>query len=627
MNCCRKKVSESYISESKRDKHETTERGYWSRDIEFLLTCIGCAVGLGNIWRFPYLCMRNGGGAFLIPYFMFMIIAGIPLCLMEIALGQFSNESATTVFKICPLFSGIGWGILLINFIIMIYYNTIIAWVIYYLAYAFKSWEPLWSKCDNEWNTEFCRLPGVSAKNLSYFTNNSTHLNASTQYDFNNISVYNSKTTDLKTHSAGEEFWQFHVLNKSAGIGDLGNLRWQLVLCLFAAWVIVFLCVIKGFKSSGKVVYVTATLPYIFLTIILIRGLTLPGSLEGILFFISPDWDKMLSFQVWCEACLQIFYSLGPGWGVLITMSSYNRFHHNFYRDAVIFPIVNCCTSFFAGFVVFSIIGHIAHEGNVSVSEAITSGPGLAFVAYPEALSKIPGAAIWSVLFFFMLLTVGLDSQFVFVETVVSGIIDKFPGTLQSRRLTVLTVAVVAAFLVGLIFVSEAGVYWFQIVDWYSCSFTVLVIAILECVIVCFIYGIDRFYCDIKLMLGKSPFVLWKVCWCFLTPVALLIFLLYSYINLKAPTYGGYSYPGWAVGFGWSLAALSCLPILCALVKELIVNEGNLIKRLKRACKPDSTWGPKIDQAAMRQHDYQMTEDDAKLVQQAKLSLIAEENL
>ncbi|XP_074656875.1 sodium- and chloride-dependent glycine transporter 2-like [Tubulanus polymorphus] len=598
-------------SEPAEDVVKPTERGYWGRDIEFMLSCIGYAVGLGNIWRFPYLCMRNGGGAFLIPYFIFMIIAGIPLCLMEIALGQYSSESAATVFKICPLLSGIGFAILLVNFIIMTYYNTIIAWVLYYLVSAFRSWEPLWSKCDNEWNTENCRLPGVSAAlNQSVFTNNSSESNSTEQYVFNSLSN-TSNISYAKTYSAGEEFWKFHVLDMSDGVDNLGGLRWQLALCLLAAWAIVFLCVIRGFKSSGKVVYVTATVPYIFLTIILIRGLTLPGAHEGVMFFISPDWNKLRSFKIWSEACLQIFYSLGPGWGSLITMASYNRFSHNCYRDAVVFPIVNCCTSFFAGFVIFSIIGHIAHEGNVSVSEAVTSGPGLAFVAYPEALSKIPGAAIWSVLFFFMLLTMGLDSQFIYVETVVSGIVDRFPETLRRKRLLVLTAVIICGFTVGLLFVSQAGVYWFQIVDWYGCTYTVLIIAILECVVVCCIYGVNRFYQDIELMIGKQPFVLWKVCWCFFTPFVLSMFLIFALVKSVAPTYGDYTYPVWALAFGWTLAGVTILPIPGILIEKLITGKGSFMKRIQTACKPDPSWGPKVSsQIKATQQNYPLMEPE-----------------
>ncbi|XP_074651334.1 sodium- and chloride-dependent glycine transporter 2-like isoform X2 [Tubulanus polymorphus] len=590
-------MPESRVTKSKDDQKETTKRGYWDKDIEFILSCIGYAVGLGNIWRFPYLCMRNGGGAFLIPYFIFMVIAGIPLSMMEFSLGQFSSESAATVFKICRLLSGIGWSILIVNSIMVIYYNTIIAWVIYYLVSAFKSWEPLWSKCDNEWNTEHCRLPGVSAAwNGTVFTNNSTGFNITREY-YLNTTGDKANVSNSRTYSAGEEFWQFHVLNMTTGISDIGGLRWQLVLCLLAAWTIIFLCVIKGFKSSGKVVYVTATVPYVFLVVILIRGLTLPGARDGILFYISPDWQKLLSFKIWCEACLQIFYSLGPGWGGLITMASYNKFSHNLY-------------SFFAGFVIFSIIGHIAHEGNVPVSEAVTSGPGLAFVAYPEALSKIPGAAIWSVLFFIMLLTVGLDSQFICVETVVSGIVDKFPETLRSRRLIVLIVTVIICCITGLIFVSRAGIYWFQIVDWYGCAYTVLVIAILQCIIICFIYGVNRFSRDIEMMLGKKPNILWKICWCFAIPTLLLMFLFYGYATALTPTYGDYTYPAWAIGFGWSFTVVSCLPILCIFIGYLVFSKGNFVKRLRSTCKPHHSWGPKHDkeEKTTRQHNYPLIE-------------------
>lgn len=132
--------------------------------------------------------------------------------------------------------------------------------------------------------------------------------------------------------TSAEEFWHYNVLQLSDSIDELGALRWELALCLLLAWTLVFFCMCKGIKSSGKVVYVTAIAPFIMLFIFLVRGLSLPGAWNGVKFYLTPDWDKLLDFQVWAEACAQIFYSLGVAYGSLIAMASYNRFHHDCYK-------------------------------------------------------------------------------------------------------------------------------------------------------------------------------------------------------------------------------------------------------------------------------------------------------
>ncbi len=157
---------------------------------------------------------------------------------------------------------------------------------------------------------------------------------------------------------------------------NYGGLRWELVVSLLGAWIIVCLCLIKGVQSSGKVVYFTALFPYVVLVILLIRGATLPGAAEGIDFYINPKWETLGSILVWSDAATQIFYSLGPSFGGLITLASYNKFNNNCHRDAILIALANCSTSVFAGFVIFSIIGFMAHEQGTAVEDVIQSGPG-----------------------------------------------------------------------------------------------------------------------------------------------------------------------------------------------------------------------------------------------------------
>ncbi|XP_042691232.1 sodium-dependent proline transporter-like isoform X2 [Centrocercus urophasianus] len=398
-------------------------RDTWAGRHTFLLSCLGYCVGLGNVWRFPYLCYRNGGGVFLIPYFLMLLLVGLPLFLMELSLGQYGAAGPITVWKCCPILQGVGVGMMVVSSLVSIYYNVIIAWAFYYLGSSFQS--PLPWSCDAPRNAELCQNASGSA----------THT------------------------SASEAFWNEQVLGvtHSSGLGDPGSVQWLLALCLLAAWIVVFLCMLGGIHSSGKVVYITATFPYLILLILIIRGATLPGSLDGVRFYLSSDWSKLLSAQVWSDAASQIFYSLGIGFGGLLSMASYNKFDNNVVRDTLVIAIGNCCTSFLASFAIFSVLGHMALKRDIPVGSVAESGPGLAFVAYPEALSLLPGSPFWSILFFLMLFMLGVDTLFGNIEAITTAIMDEFPALREGKRkVTFLAVLCFSFYLLGLLLVTQA---------------------------------------------------------------------------------------------------------------------------------------------------------------------------
>ena len=217
-----------------------------------LVACIltGLSVGLGNVWRFPYLCYRNGGAVFLIPYFIMLLLIGMPMIFMEIVLGQFSSCSPMTVWSICPLFKGVGYAVVILSSLCCMYYNTVIAWTLYYLFSSFTQDLP-WGTCDNTWNTPRCVIEHVDKNDWI----NSTASNVLINISHSNVF--------LNSTSPSEEFWSNHVLEISSGIEEIGKMRWPLLGCLTLAWIIVFLCLINGIKSSGKVVYITALFPYL----------------------------------------------------------------------------------------------------------------------------------------------------------------------------------------------------------------------------------------------------------------------------------------------------------------------------------------------------------------------------
>ncbi|NXQ68481.1 SC6A5 protein, partial [Quiscalus mexicanus] len=356
---------------------ENKARGNWSSKLDFILSMVGYAVGLGNVWRFPYLAFKNGGGAFLIPYLMMLALAGIPIFFLEVSLGQFASQGPVSVWKAIPALQGCGIAMLIISVLIAIYYNIILCYTLFYLFASFVPVLP-WASCNNPWNTPDCKdknkllldsciigdHPKIQIKNSTFCMS-----------AYPNLTMVNFTREGNKTFVSGsEEYFKYFVLKISAGIEYPGEIRWPLALSLFLAWVIVYASLAKGIKSSGKVVYFTATFPYVVLIILLIRGVTLPGAGDGIWYFITPKWEKLIDAMVWKDAATQIFFSLSAAWGGLITLSSYNKFHNNCYRDTLIVTCTNSATSIFAGFVIFSVIGFMANELKVNIEAVADQG-------------------------------------------------------------------------------------------------------------------------------------------------------------------------------------------------------------------------------------------------------------
>lgn len=549
-------------------EEEEEEREQWGSQIEFLLSCIGYCVGLGNVWRFPYLAYDNGGGAFLIPYLIMLLICGIPLFFMELSFGQFCGMGPVTAWRAVPILKGIGFGMVAVSFLVCVYYNVIIGWSLYYLFASFQGTLP-WTQCDQWWNNQSrCDENGTLIANLS------------------------------KPVSTSEDYWNNRVLriNQSKGIGDPGTVLWDQALCLLLAWIIVFLCLAKGVKGTGKVVYFTATFPYVILVILLVRGCTLDGAINGIRFYVTPEWSRLKDPNVWSAAATQIFFSLGVSFGGLLTFASYNKFNNNIFRDTLIVSIGNCATSVFAGFVIFSVIGHMAYRLDLPVPDVIDSGPGLAFVAYPEAVALLPVPQLWSILFFFMLLTLGLDSQFAMLETVVTGLMDEFPNFFRGRKMYLTLGIAVVCFLLGLLIVTEGGMYWFNLYNNYSASFGLLSLAFFMCVGINLGYGFFfthrwRFMEDIKLMLGFEPNWYFKITWNFVTPVALILLLVSSGISYAPNDFGDPAYADWgnSLGLCMSVTCGVAVPLYAIALVIYTKWKGGDVKSL---IKPSVKWGP-----------------------------------
>ncbi|XP_051509456.1 sodium- and chloride-dependent taurine transporter-like [Myxocyprinus asiaticus] len=543
------------------------QREKWASKLDFVLSVAGGFVGLGNVWRFPYLCYKNGGGAFLIPYFIFLFGGGLPVFFLEVALGQFTSEGGITCWvKLCPIFTGIGYASIVIVSLLNIYYIVILAWGLYYLLQCFQNELP-WARCRHSWNTANCVEDTVRKNKTLWLSANATN--------------FTSPVT---------EFWERNVLSISSGIDEVGGLKWDLALCLLAVWIICFFCIWKGVKSTGKVVYFTATFPFLMLIVLLVRGVTLPGAAEGIKFYLYPDLTRLHDPEVWIDAGTQIFFSYAICLGAMTSLGSYNKYKYNCYRDCMLLGCLNSGTSFVSGFAIFSVLGFMAQEQGVAIADVAESGPGLAFIAYPKAVTMMPLPTVWAILFFIMLLLLGLDSQFVEVEGQITSLVDLYPSLLRKgyRREIFIAVICVISYLLGLTMVTKGGMYVFQLFDFYAASGVCLLwVAFFECVAVAWVYGADNFYDAIEDMIGYRPSGWMKWSWMLITPVLCVGCFVFSLVKYKPLTYNKfYEYPDWSIGLGWALALASMICIPMMVVIRIIQSDGSLIERIKAVAAP-----------------------------------------
>ncbi|KAL6108725.1 slc6a20 [Pungitius sinensis] len=567
-------------------------RPNWDNPVQFVLACVSYAVGLGNVWRFPYLCQMHGGGGFLIPYLIMLILEGIPLFYLELAIGQkMSLGSIGAWSAISPYLGGVGLASVVTSLYLCLYYNVINAWSFWYLFHSFQSVLP-WAECPLNTN----------------------------------------QTGPLEECEKGtptQYFFYRETLNISPSIEEHGGIHTGQAMCLVLAWVLTYLFIVRGVKSTGKVVYFTALFPYVVLLIYLIRGFTLHGALNGVAYMFTPKLEQLANPTTWINAATQIFFSLGLGFGTLIAFASYNQYNNNFERQAIIVSFINCGTSIFASIVTFAIYGFKAtvnyenclertrllllntfdqaedsiNMGNVfewierlnstfpeqfagianrlegcnleKELDTAVEGTGLAFIVYSEAIKNMPVSQLWSVLYFIMLLLLGMGSMLGNVTAIITPLRDfKCVSNLSDELLN--GVVCVLCLLLGLGFTTTSGNYWFTMFNDYGANFSLLFIVLVEVLAVSYIYGIKRFEKDIEDMLGHRPNWYWKIMWGGVSPfllIALFIVYVVNYIRGGTPTYQAWNkelgksvvmeYPVFAQVFIGLLlvSSISCIPL------------------------------------------------------------------
>ena len=383
------------------------------------------------------------------------------------------------------------------------------------------------------------------------------------------------------------------MLQTTPGIEGGGGMQWELAGLLLLAWLIVYFALWKGITKARKFVYFCALSPYLLLGILFIRGMTLPGALDGVSYYLMPRADALLSPTVWKDAGTQVFYSYGIGFGVLVGLGSYNSFNHNVYRDALILCSINVFTSLLAGFVVFSVLGFMAANAGKTVADVVKSGVGLAFLVYPEAVVSLPVKQLWSVLFFLMIAILGMDSQVCTVEGVVTALTDQFPNQLRkgNRKKIFVGVLCLINFFLALPMVTKAGQHWLTLVDAYGASGIVLLFVVFfEVVGYAWGVGAKTVYKALREMIGFEPNRFWAICWKFTAPAICVVLFFFVVLKYEPLMYGDgiTPYPEWAQALGllMSFTSMLAIPIYAAVWVARRPSKDSLLTRLRDGLKP-----------------------------------------
>jgi neurotransmitter:Na+ symporter, NSS family len=494
-------------------------RDQWGTKIGFILAAIGSAIGLGNIWRYPYVVYENGGGAFLLPYFIAIITAGIPLLILEYSLGNRSRRAAPFAYRsLARRWEWLGWWQIGVSFLIASYYMVVIGWVLSYVYFSFGT----------QWGAD---------TNAFFF----------------------------EEYLAVGEFWA------------IGGIQWNVFFAVLLAWAINYWLLIRG-VSRGIEIAARILIPalVVMIVIVTIRGLTLPGAAEGLNVLLTPDFSALLDPAVWVAAYGQVFFSIGVAFSIMIAYSSYLSRRADLSNSGFIVALSNSGFEFLAALGIFSVLGYLAIQQGVAVDEVATSGIGLAFVTFPQIINELPALqSLFGVLFFGALFFAGLTSSLSILECCISGVRDKF----GLSRLASVNWVCVPAFLVSMLYVTNGGINYLDVVDRFMNNYGLVLSALFEVILVAWVarqlgplqrYVNERSY----LRLGRW----WIILLSFVTPVAIAAVTFLNFLEEFSAPYGDYPVSGLLVFGAGSAIGVILLAFVFQAIKsretEQVAEEG-----------------------------------------------------
>lgn len=470
-------------------------RDQWNNKIGFLLAAIGSAVGLGNLWRFPYVAATNGGGAFLLPYFFAIITAGIPILILEYTMGKtYRGGAPVTWARINRKFEWIGWFQVMVAFVIGVYYFAIIVWVLSYVGFSFTT---AWGSDPSSFFVEFLGL------------------------------------TDSALNFDG--------------------IRTNLIIPFIVIWAIVAFIMYKG-VSKGIETVCRICLPILMLLtlILVVRGITLPGAVDGLEYMFKPDWSALKDPSVWVAAYGQIFYSLSIGFAIMLAYSSYLPKDTDVVNSAFITATANHGFEVFAGIGVFSIMGFMAMQQGVAVEDVASSGIGLAFMTFPTAINELPALnGLFGVCFFGALLTAGVTSMVSILQAVVSGFHDKF----DIEHSKAVTIVLVPTFVLSILFITGAGLNILDIVDAFINNIGVASGGVIEVILITRFFNPERLRKEANEFSNFSIGKWWTYSLRIVTTIVLGVMLFLNTKDFVINGYGGYASADVNV-FGWGCILL-----------------------------------------------------------------------
>lgn len=471
-------------------------RDQWNSKLGFLLAAIGSAVGLGNIWRFPYVAATSGGGAFLLPYFFAIITAGIPLLIVEYTIGKvYRGGAPVSLARMNRKFELLGWFQVMVAFMILVYYFAIVVWTLSYVGYAFTG----------AWGSD------------------------------------------------PEGFFFGKYLNVSSGPFDFAGIRTNLLVPFLVVWVLIAVILYRG-VSKGIELACKVSLPLLFfmMIIIVIRGLTLPGAIDGLEFLFAPDWQALKDPNIWVSAYGQIFYSLSVGFAIMIAYSSYLPKKTDVVNSAFITATANHGFELLAGIGVFAVMGFMAMEQGVGVEEVIGGGIGLAFISFPKAISSLPTLnTIFGISFFGALFIAGVTSVVSIAQAVISGMHDKF--NIDHKK--AVTIVLVPAFIVSVLFITGAGIHILDIVDAFTNQVGIAVGGVIEVILVCWFFNPEELRRQANEFSNFSVGQWWTLCLKFVTVLVLGAMTVLNIYKFATEGYGGYEMKA-ITTFGWGVMAI-----------------------------------------------------------------------
>jgi NSS family neurotransmitter:Na+ symporter len=423
-------------------------RESWGSRGAFVFAAIGSAVGLGNLWGFPYRLYESGGAAFLIPYIIGIFCIGIPVMILEFSMGHFTQRAAPDAFaRIHGRSEIVGWWGTILAFVIVTYYPVILAYCFSFLWFSLKS--------------------VVTGAALPWAGHGME-------------GVQNAKNFFEQTYLVGGK--------------SVGPFQLNILIPLVVAWLSMYLCIFRGVKLIGKVAWLTVPLPWLMLAVLTLRGLTLDGSIKGLVYYLEPDFSQLWQPGTWRAAFGQVFFSLSLGFGTMLTYASFLHRKSDLNNNAAIISISDFATSFIAGLAIFSTLGGMAYVtqqagAGIPIERIVDEGPGLAFVAFPYALAQLPGAPWWSLLFFFILITLGVNSAFSITESVLASVVDKTGWP----RWLVLVALHIVGFGLGFFYITKNGLGWLGTMNGFIAgTWGIAFLGLLECLVIGWAYRIEN---------------------------------------------------------------------------------------------------------------------------------------